>query len=339
MRIIKYLSFLLVSAFILWYFIGHKKEYQIISGETFGTYYNIKIKSSEDNTHLQKLIKDEFEKINMQMSVFNTNSEISNINRELAGQWIDLSPEMAFVMKNAYQFYKQSDGAFDPTVGRLIDLWGFGTKGSVEKEPDKDEIAQILKTTGFDKVSFDAKYEKIRKNNDKTIINLSAIAKGYGVDRIAKLLKEQGLKNFVIEVGGEVYASGKKSETIDGWNVGIVNPQNDNEVNAFVVKLKNFAAATSGDYRNFFYVDGKKYSHTIDPKTGYPAENSLLSVTVFDKSCMRADALATAIMSMGEKKSYNFIKQLNLPVVLFMKDESGNLQSWISDAAKNLGVK
>lgn len=339
MRIIKYLSALLILSLILWYFIGHKKEYQILSGQTFGTYYTIKIKSSEDNTHLQKLVRSEFEKINSQMSVFDINSEISNINREVSGQWVDLSPEMSFLMKNAYQIYRQSNGSFDPTVGKLVDLWGFGTKGSVEKEPSKDEIAQVLKTTGFDKVSFDLKYEKIRKNNDEIIINLSALAKGYGVDRIVALLKEQGYQNFVVEIGGEVYASGKKSDSVNGWNIGIVNPQNDNEINAYVVKLKNFAAATSGDYRNFFYVDGKKYSHTIDPKTGYPAENNLLSATVFDKSCMKADAMATAIMSMGENKAYNFIKQYNLPVVLFVKDASGNLQSWVSDAAKKMGVK
>lgn len=339
MRIIKYFILLSVVALVIWYFVGHKKEYQIISGETFGTYYTIKIRSSADNTHLQKLIKDEFEEINSQMSVFDINSEISNINRDMSGQWIELSPEMSFLMKNAYQIYIQSKGAFDPTVGKLIDLWGFGTTGSTDKVPNEEDIVSVLKTTGFDKVSFDAQYEKMRKNNSETVINLSALAKGYGVDRIANLLKEQGLKNFVIEVGGEVYASGKKSDTVDGWNIGIVNPQNDNEINAYVVKLKNFAAATSGDYRNFFYVDGKKYSHTINPKTGYPAENNLASVTVFDKSCMRADALATAIMSMGEKKSYNFIRQSNLPVVLFIKDESGNLQSWVSDAAKKLGVK
>ena len=339
MRVIKYLVLLSVASLIVWYFVGHKKEYQIISGETFGTYYTIKIKSAADHTHLQKMVKEEFEKVNSQMSVFNINSEISNINRELAGQWIALSPEMSILMKNAYQIYRLSNGAFDPTIGKLIDLWGFGTAGSTDKTPNEDDIALVLKTTGFDKISFDPQFEKIRKNNAETSINLSALAKGYGVDRIAALLKKQGLKNFVIEVGGEVYAHGKKSDNFDGWNIGIVNPQNDNEISAYTVKLKNFAAATSGDYRNFFYIDGKKYSHTINPKTGYPAENNLASVTVFDKSCMKADALATAIMSMGEKKSYNFIKQNNLPVVLFIRDDSGNLQSWVSDAAIKLGVK
>ena len=237
MRIIKYLIFLLVLASCLWYFVGHKKEYQIISGQTFGTYYTIKIRSSEDNTHLQKVIKEEFAKINSQMSVFDINSEISNINYEVAGQWIELSPEMSFLMKSAYQTYRQSNGAFDPTVGKLVDLWGFGTSGSVDKLPDQENIALVLKSTGFDKVTFGAQFEKMRKNNSETMINLSALAKGYGVDRIAALLKEQGFKNFVIEVGGEVYASGKKSDTVNGWNIGIVNPQNDNEVNAYVVKL------------------------------------------------------------------------------------------------------
>ena len=338
MRIIKYL-FIAVIAFLIILYLEHKKPYLIVSGQTFGTYYTIKIRSPKNSKFIQHIIKEEFTKIDDEMSVFNPHSEISDINHETSGAWIALSPELSNLFKNAHQIYKMSGGAFDPTTGKLINLWGFGTSGNAQKIPEQSEIDEVLKTTGFDKIDFDKNYEKLRKKFPETMINLSAIAKGYAVDRVAELLKKNDYKNFVIEIGGEVYAHGKRSEDIKGWNIGIVNPENNNEVNAFVITLKNFAAATSGDYRNFFYIDGKKYSHTIDPKTGYPAENTLTSVTVFDKSCAKADGLATAIMSMGEKKASAFIKQNNLPVVMFTKDENGKLESWVSPAAISLGVR
>ena len=134
-------------------------------------------------------------------------------------------------------------------------------------------------------------------------------------------------------------AKGKKSDARNRWNIGVADPKDNGESNAFVVTLKDYAAATSGDYRNFFYIGDKKYSHTINPKTGYPVENALLSVTVFDKSCMNADGLATAIMSMGEKKAIDFIKDKNLAAVLFVRDEKGDIYPIISAKASKMGIK
>lgn len=339
MRILKYLILFSVCAVTVWYCAAQKNEFQVVSGQVFGTFYNIKVKAGHENRLLQREVKEELAKVNAEMSVFEMSSEISEINRQPAGKWIDLSPEMSLLLKNAYEIYTMSNGAFDPTTARLIDLWGFGTKGAIQKLPSEEEIKEILKTTGFNKIQFSNNFKRLRKKYDETTLNLSAIAKGYGVDRLSALLKKSGYNNYVVEVGGEVVASGAKSDAVNGWNIGIATPTNEGNENSFVVTLKDYAVATSGDYRNFFFIDDKQYSHTINPLTGYPVEHNLVSVTVFHKNCMMADGLATAIIAMGEEKAKGFIAQNNLAAVMFVKDEDKNIVPIISDAAQKLGIK
>ena len=336
MRILKFFELFIFLTAVVWFFIGPKKTYQVVTGKIFGTYYTIKIRNSHENKLLQKSINDELSKINARMSVFDLTSEISGINKTEANQWIDLSEDMQYLLKNSYEIYKMSNGAFDPTTGKLIDLWGFGTTGKIKKIPSEEDISDMLKTTGFDKSQFNKNYSRLKKQDKDVTINLSAIAKGYGVDRLAQLLKSQGYNDFIIEVCGEVVASGNKSKEIKGWNVGVVKPSETDNENAFVVTLKDFAVATSGDYRNFFYVGEEKYSHTIDPKTGYPAKNNLLSVTVFHESCMTADGLATAIMSMGEEKGLKFANNNNLAVIMFVKTEDNKIKNIVSQKAEKL---
>lgn len=193
----------------------------------------------------------------------------------------------------------------------------------------------MLKYTGFDKLKFADGYSRVKKSNDNIYINLSAIAKGYGVDRIAKLLEDEGYTDFVVEIGGEVVARGSRSEEEKGWKIGVVKPAETPET-AFVADLRNAAVATSGDYRNYYYKDGKKYSHTISPKSGYPVEHNLASVTVFDDNCMDADALATAAMSMGETKALKFAADNNLALVMFVREEDGSLKTLVSDKARKI---
>ncbi|MBQ8784936.1 MAG: FAD:protein FMN transferase [Alphaproteobacteria bacterium] len=336
MRILKFFALFIFLTAVVWFFIGPKKTYHIVTGKIFGTYYTVKIRNSDENKLLQKSINDELSKINARMSVFDLTSEISEINKAEANQWIELSEDMQFLLKNSYKIYQMSNGAFDPTTGKLIDLWGFGTTGKIKKIPNEEDIANMLKTTGFDKIQFNKDYSQLKKQDKDIMINLSAIAKGYGVDRLAKLLKSLGYTDFIIEVGGEVVASGNKSKEIKGWNVGVVKPSETTNENAFIVTLKDYAVATSGDYRNFFYIGEEKYSHTIDPKTGYPAKNNLLSVTVFHESCMIADGLATAIMSMGEEKGLNFANNNKLAVIMFVKTEDNQIKNIVSQKAQKL---
>ena len=174
------------------------------------------------------------------------------------------------------------------------------------------------------------------KTNPETYTNLSALAKGYAVDRIAKLLSNMGYTDYVVEIGGEVKAAGNRVEDGEGWNIAVVEPNTETNKNAYVVALKDYAVATSGDYRNFFYYNDKRYSHTISPKDGYPVEHNLASVTVFNSSCMHADALATAIMAMGEKKGLAFANNNNLAAVLFVREGDNQFKALISKKAEKL---
>lgn len=334
MRFIRNFSMLFIVLLVGWYLYAGQKTYQIISGQTMGTYYNIKIRSDSENNTLPSKIKQKLEDINREMSVFDSQSEISKINNAKAGEWIELSQPMAVVMKDAAKIWRLSGGAFDPTVGKLVDLWGFGA-GTPKKMPTKEEIKAVLKYTGFEKIKFANNYSRLKKSYDDTYINLSAIAKGYGVDQIAKLLEDEGYTDFVVEIGGEVVARGKRSSEDKGWKVGVVKPT-EAEENAYIVNLQNLAVATSGDYRNYYYTGDKKYSHTISPKNGYPVEHNLASVTVFNKNCMEADAVATAVMSMGEKKALKFANDNQLAIIMFVRDKEDNLQTIISEKAKKI---
>lgn len=334
MRALKYISVVAVFVLLIVYFRKEPEPYQILSGQTMGTYYNIKIRTEAENLQLYNVVKNELSEINKQMSVFDPDSEISKINKAPANEWIDLSPEMSLVLKTAYQTFKKSGGTFDPTVGQLIDLWGFGIK-KPRKIPADDVIAENLKLSGFNKISFNEDFSKLKKSNPQVAINLSAIAKGYGVDRVAQALKNAGYNDFVVEIGGEVAAFGQKSPDVKGWNVGIVKPTGNYSENAYIIPLKDTAIATSGNYRNYFYMDGKKFSHTISPKTGRPIESSLISVTVLAKNCMEADALTTAMMAMGDTKAIEFANRNKIAAVFFLHNQDDTLKTVISNKAKN----
>ena len=325
MRILRYFSIFFVLGYAAWYFYAGDKPYQSISGQTMGTYYNVKIRTRKEDNMLPQKIRQRLDELNREMSVFDSESEISRLNNAKAGEWIDLSPEMSKVMKDSAKIWRLSGGAFDPTVGRLVDLWGFGASVP-KKAPSEAEIKEVLKYTGFDKLKFADGYSRVKKSNDNIYINLSAIAKGYGVDRIAKLLEDEGYTDFVVEIGGEVVARGSRSEEEKGWKIGVVKPAETPET-AFVADLRNAAVATSGDYRNYYYKDGKKYAHTIDPRTGYPVQHSILSATVIARDCMSADAYATAFMVMGLEEAERFAdSHPDLDACFIYADEKGELR-------------
>jgi len=334
MKLIKYFSILLMLAAIVVYLVQDTTYYQVLRGETMGTTYNIKIRTDKEDNMLHGRIKKELESINAQMSVFDKNSEINAINNADADKWIELSPEMSVLLNDSYKVYKKSDGAFDPTIGKLVDLWGFGAN-QTKRIPTEEEIENVLKYSGFDKIKFSADYTKLKKDNPNTYMNLSAVAKGYGVDRIADFLKSEGYKNFLVEIGGEIYAAGTRNKNGEKWNIGVMNPQSNNE-NAAVVKIKDGAVATSGDYFNYFYSDDIRYSHTISLKTGKPVRSNLTAVTVFMDSCMFADAYATAFMVMGDKKGPQFADKNDIKAIFFIRNEDGGVSVVPSKAAESM---
>ena len=310
-----------------------RSQNKVITGETMNTYYRIAIRAGQDDSLLHKKIKSELQKINEEMSVFEPMSDISQFNRNTDSGWIDIEAELAEVLKEAHRVYQQTNGNYDPSVDKLIELWGFGTN-KVHRIPSQEEIEETKKNIGFNKLTFSKDYRKVKKETPELSLNLSSLAKGYAVDRIVKLLEAEGYKNFIVDIGGEVRAVGNRAKKIKGWNVGVAKPDSEGVNNyEYIVRLQNMSVATSGDYRNYFYIDGKRYSHTINPKTGYPVEYNLASVTVFDKDCMRADALATGIMAMGEVKGLEFANNYRIPVILFVRNENG-IQVLISNEGK-----
>lgn len=334
MKYLKY--FIILAALVLAvYLIAFRdSRFQEIHGKIFNTHYTVKIRTPNKSSSLNQKIQLELDKVNEHMSAFDPESELSRINQAPAGQQIELSPELSLILEKSYNIYKISNSRFDPTIGRLIDIWGFGTK-KVGEFPTDEEIKNALKITGFNKIKFSPDFSKLTKTSDELTINLSAIAKGYAVDKVAELLKSLGYHDFVVEIGGEVYASGQKSNEVHGWNIGVNKPNSEN-VSAAVVTMKNMAVATSGDYRNYFYHNDKRYSHTIIPQTGYPVEHELASVTVFNQNCMMADGLATAIMTMGAKEGLAFANRNKIPTILFVRNPDDSFKMIVSNDAKKL---
>ena len=323
---------LLLSTYL--YMSNNQKSY-LLEGNVFGTYYIIKANAPHNQPKINKAVNQKFNKINSQMSVFDNKSEITQINNLGVNKWFDLSPELSFLLKQAYHVYTISNGHFDPSIGKLIDLWGFGTDKSAVF-PNKKDILKAKSIANFDNFKFSHDFSKIKKIKKDAKLNLSAIAKGYAVDQIALVLESFKIYNFIVEIGGEVRVGGVKNKKLNGWNVAVAMPNDLKKENAIIMTIKDISLATSGDYRNFFIKDGKRYSHTISPQTGFPVEGNLTSVTILDSSCMMADAYATAIMAMGEVKGLEFANNHNISAILFLRNNNDKIKIIFSDKANKL---
>lgn len=294
--------------FVLLLLIGCKSKNQIliINGSTMGTTYSININyDSHRNIEINSIkskIDSVLQVINQQMSTYIHDSEISRFNRLVNKDWFTVSSDFYEVIVAAQKISKLTNGAFDITVGPIVDLWGFSTNVYQHnwQPPVEQEIKRILQSIGFNNII--TVNNSIKKINIDTKIDLNAIAKGYGVDVVFELLKDLGFKNILVEIGGEVRCIGL-NENGDPWRIGIDKPVLNilpgTELQA-VKSLDNQALATSGDYRNYYEYNGELYSHMINPRTGYPTENHVASVSVTASNCMTADALATALMIMGK---------------------------------------
>lgn len=290
-----------------------KVEQVELFGETMGTTYAVKlIGGGIDGEGFRRRIETTLESINAQMSTWRPDSEISRFNRLRSTQWFTISDDFTKVLMAARKINRRTDGAFDVTLGELIDLWGFGA-GARKSFPDPESIATALRHTGPAKFEVDEARKAIRKTDPETQIDLSGIAKGYAVDALAGVITDAGIENFLVEIGGEVRASGRR---IDGslWRVAVEKPDTGGRSVQLVVGLDNAAIATSGDYRKFFEMGGRRYSHIIDPETGSPSEHALASVSVTADDAMTADALATALMVMGVRKALALAARNEIPV-------------------------
>jgi thiamine biosynthesis lipoprotein len=298
--------------------------YQENVGLVFGTEYHITYQCNED---LQPEIEAELKKVDNSLSTFNKESVISKINRN---EDIAVNEMFEQVFNRAQYVSKETDGAFDITVAPLVNLWGFGFKTG--ENPSKQKIDSLMQFVGYQSVSLNNK--KVKKVHPNTMLDAAAIAKGYACDVVAQFLRNKGIQHFMVEIGGEVITCGNSPKRIP-WKIGVTKPVDDSlniqQEQQAVLNVTDMAMATSGNYRNFYYKGGKKYAHTIDPKTGYPVQHSLLSATVLAKDCATADAFATAFMVMGIDKAKTVLeKHPELMAYFIYADAKGELAVWHS---------
>ena len=292
----------------------------LINGFTMGTTYSIKIKTADAVVNQEK-IRADIEKIlleiNQKMSTYIVDSELSVINFSNSLDSNLISDDLFKVISHANTISKTTNGAFDITVGPLVNLWGFGPNKSENKIPSNEEIELIKKNIGYKKIYLNKETTSIKKLHPDLYVDLSGIAKGFAVDKIALYLNSYNLENYLVEIGGELIAKGTNEDN-EVWQIGIENPNNNV---AKIIGLKDIAMATSGDYRNYFEKNGVRYSHTINPNTGKPIKHKLASVTVLDKTAMNADALATAFMVLGPAKTIELANELKIGVYLIIKND------------------
>jgi len=296
-----------------------------LTGSTMGTSYTIKIFDNlsivKKQSVLQIGIDSLLENVNIQMSTYIPESEISKFNNSSDTSWINISYDFAYVVNKSLEIGRLSDGAFDIAIGPIVNLWGFGPEDRPKKIPDEKSINERLKFIGLENISVDLNSEqsRIKKKISSLQLDLSAIAKGFGVDKVADYLTKKGLKNFMVEIGGEVKTSGKNNKNLY-WQIGISKPSKIGGIEK-VLSLNSLSLATSGDYWNYFEEDGKRFSHTIDPRTGKPITHNLASVSVVHKSCLMADGIATAIEVLGIEKGLILADKLNCPVYLIVREK------------------
>ena len=292
-------------------------------GPTMGTTYNVKYlpqKDAPSREHFQSEIDRLLEEVNDQMSTYRKDSELSRFNQSRTSDSFTVSSQTATVVEEAIPLNKLTMGALDVTVGPLVNLWGFGPEARPEVVPSDIELAERKAMTGIEHLKVEG--NSLQKDLPNLYVDLSTIAKGWGVDVVADYIQSQGIKNYMVEVGGEIRLKGHNRDG-NPWRIAIEKPDVNQRAVQEIIEPGNMAVATSGDYRNYFEREGIRYSHIIDPRTGRPIHNKVVSVTVLDKSCMTADGLATGLMVLGEEKGMQVAEKQNIPVLMIVKTDDG----------------
>ena len=301
-----------------------------MSGRTMGTTYSIKYRPAQDTPSLEAMqveVDALLAEINRTMSTYDPESELSRFNRLRTTDWVSASDSLRAVLKTALEIGAESEGAFDITVGPLVNLWGFGPDVHPDRIPLESDIAAARMRSGLDKVTLSEDQPAIRKHRPDVFLDLSGIAKGYGVDRVAELMTARGIEHYMVEIGGEIRVHGLKDRETP-WRIAIEKPLPGERSVHTMLALSDMALATSGNYRNFFDIDGRRYSHTIDPTTGRPVDHHLVSVTVLAETSMRADAWATAFQVLGPERGMAVAERHNLPV-LFVVEHDGQFKEHV----------
>ncbi|AWX16103.1 thiamine biosynthesis protein ApbE [Mergibacter septicus] len=308
---------------------GDKAEIVSLSGKTMGTTYHIKYIDNGSNVSMEKAHEEIdllLKEVNNQMSTYQKDSELSLFNQyEEIDKPFPISADFAKVVKEAIRLNKITEGALDITVGPLVNLWGFGPEKQPDREPTQAQIDERKAWTGIDKLSLieEEGKAKLVKHIPQLYVDLSSIAKGFGVDKVGEYLESIGINNYLVEIGGEIRARGVNEKGLP-WQIAIEKPEFDgSRVIEQIIGLKDATIATSGDYRNYFEENGKRFSHEIDPTTGYPILHRLASISVIAPSCMTADGYATGLYVLGADKALEIAEQQNLAIYLIIMTDKG----------------
>ena len=303
--------------------------YQKSADFIFGTSYSVIYQCDSD---LSQSIKNELMKVDRSLSPFNEHSVITAVNNN---QEVVLDNMFQEVFQKAMAISRETDGAFDITVAPLVNAWGFGFKNGTQ--PDRRQVDSLREMIGYEKLSL--VNGKVQKKDPRMMLDCSAIAKGYGTDMVARLLKERGVQNYMVEIGGEIVTKGVNAQRVP-WKIGVTKPDDDslsigNELQT-ILNVTDKAMATSGNYRRFYYKGGKRFAHTIDPKTGYPVQHNILSATVLADDCATADAYATSFMVMGMEGAKRVLERHpELMAYLIYDDGHGKNAVWFSPSLRD----
>ncbi|GAB3290439.1 FAD:protein FMN transferase [Pseudidiomarina andamanensis] len=304
-----------------------------VSGETMGTTYHIRYVTANPN-HSPERVKERvdavLEQVNSQMSTYDPNSELSLFNQRKTTEPVVVSRSLETVVRRALEVGEETNGLLDVTVGPLVNLWGFGPLGRPEQVPSEQQLQEVRDQIGYQYLTVEN--HQLTKAIPDLYVDLSTIAKGYGVDRVAILLEQMEIKNYLVEIGGEMRMRGTKPGE-QPWRIAVEQPVSLERAVQRIIEPGNNAVATSGDYRNYFEEDGVRYSHIIDPRTGYPIQHNLVSVTVITDTCMDADAYATALTVMGAEEALEFANKKGLAVLLVTR-ENDQFKEYTSTAFK-----
>lgn len=310
------------------------------TGFALGTTYSVQYEVFNDEVDYSNDIENVFHEVNQSISAYLPTSDISRINR--GEKEVVIDDYFKTVFNFSKEVYKNTDGYFDPSVGALVNAWGFGPEKPINNL-NSAQVDSILAFTGFHKVRLTAE-NKIVKEHASLTIDFNSLGKGYAIDLIGKMLDKKGAKNYIIEVGGEILTKGKNTHKVKKWTVAIDSPVQDSDERQYIelITLENKAMATSGNYRKF-RVDpetGDHYVHILNAKTGYPMKNNVLSVSVVADNCMKADAYATAFMVMPYDKTKALLSKLtDVDAYVVSKDEYGNIQKYITKGFQDLIIK
>lgn len=295
-------------------------EYRL-SGSTMGTRFNVAVvtKIEFDQEHLQTQVYATLEEVEQRMSTYRNDSELSYFNHSSSTDWMPTSRELCEAVAEAIRFGDLTDGAFDITVGPLVNLWGFGPDDHRSEPPSAAAIDKAMSATGRQFLHTDCEMPALRKDHAELYLDLSAYAKGLAADKISALLDDNGISDYLVEIGGDLRARGHNGSN-EKWRIAIERPDRPGEAVEKIIHISDLAVATSGDYRNFFEFEGRRYSHTIDPRTGRPVTHDLASATVLGGSAAYADAMATALMVLGPDAGMALAEREHIAADLLLRD-------------------